>query len=112
MKDDKAVIYIHLPDGLHTYGFCLEIQEKYSSLKHYKNMVDEFIRDMRVEMAKKLFDLFWQSGSHDRYNGYNYFESWCDMKMLKQDMMLKYVIHFAEKWNILCDIDRPKDFPV
>lgn len=112
MVDQNAVIYIHLEDGLHTYGFVLEIPQKFSREKRYQQMADDFISSMRSEEFKDVFGLFWQTGSNDKYGGYNYFEIWSKLTSWKQDVMLSFIQLFAKEWNILCDIDRPKDFPI
>ena len=112
MVNENAVIYIYTKNALHSHGFVLEIVRSASQQELYKEIADDFVKKMLCDYNKDVFNLFWQSGCHDKYNGYNYFESWTKLTDLKQDMMLNLVIDFAKKWNILCSIGRPEDFPV
>lgn|GEM_PF-5834251 len=110
--DKNAVIYIHDKDYGKNYGFVLEITREHAKEEKYQNIVDEFIHDMRSESFKDVFDLFWQCGSNDKYDGYNYFESWKNLSASKQDIMLTYIEGFAKAHDILWDVTRPKDFPI
>jgi len=64
----KDKLYIHYPDGVHTWGICLQSNDQTKILK--------LIYFCNVYLNNKL-GAFWQSGSrkiNDEYDSFQFFE--------------------------------------